>query len=203
MDLKDATAGFENIKKRFPSFRVELLHGRISSEDKDRIMKDFAEGKVDILVSTTVIEVGVNVPNASIMIIEHAERFGLSQLHQLRGRIGRGSRQSYCILMPDHAISESGAIRLKTMEKTNDGFEIAEVDLKLRGPGDFLGTKQSGLPEFKYADILQDQAILQEAKHEARRILSEDPNLLNANHAALKEFFSPYHERKKKFYGLA
>ena len=203
MDLKDATAGFKKIKERFPSFRVELLHGRISSEDKDRIMKDFAEGKVDILVSTTVIEVGVNVPNASIMIIEHAERFGLSQLHQLRGRIGRGSRQSYCILMPDHAISESGAIRLKTMEKTNDGFEIAEVDLKLRGPGDFLGTKQSGLPEFKYADILQDQAILQEAKHEAHRILSEDPNLLNANHAALKEFFSPYHERKKKFYGLA
>jgi ATP-dependent DNA helicase RecG len=191
------------MSQRFPSFRVELLHGRIPAEEKDRIMKDFAAGLVHILVSTTVIEVGVNVPNASIMIIEHAERFGLSQLHQLRGRIGRGSRQSYCILMPDHAVSESGAVRLKTMEKTNDGFEIAEVDLKLRGPGDFLGTKQSGLPEFKYADILQDQDLLKEAKREARAILAEDPQLRRNEHSNLKRFFEPYHERKKKFYGLA
>lgn len=203
MDLKDATAGFEKMSQRFPSFRVELLHGRIPAEEKDRIMKDFAAGLVHILVSTTVIEVGVNVPNASIMIIEHAERFGLSQLHQLRGRIGRGSRQSYCILMPDHAVSESGAVRLKTMEKTNDGFEIAEVDLKLRGPGDFLGTKQSGLPEFKYADILQDQDLLKEAKREARAILAEDPQLTHHEYSNLKRFFEPYHERKKKFYGLA
>jgi ATP-dependent DNA helicase RecG len=170
LDLKDATAGYEKICERFPSARVALLHGRISSEEKDAIMQSFAKGEIDILVSTTVIEVGVNVPNASVMIIEHAERFGLSQLHQLRGRIGRGSRQSYCILMPDHAVSESGAVRLKTMERTTDGFEIAEVDLKLRGPGDFLGTKQSGLPDFRFGDIIQDQDLLELAKKTGERI---------------------------------
>lgn len=203
LDLKDATAGYEKICERFPSARVALLHGRIPSEEKDAIMQSFAKGEVDILVSTTVIEVGVNVPNASVMIIEHAERFGLSQLHQLRGRIGRGSRQSYCILMPDHAVSESGAVRLKTMERTTDGFEIAEVDLKLRGPGDFLGTKQSGLPDFRFGDIIQDQDLLELAKKQARELMEQDFLLSKQEHLELKHFFESYHREKQQFYGLA
>ena len=203
LDLKDATAGYEKICERFPSVRVALLHGRIPSEEKDAIMQSFAKGEIDILVSTTVIEVGVNVPNASVMIIEHAERFGLSQLHQLRGRIGRGNRQSYCILMPDHAVSKSGAVRLKTMERTTDGFEIAEVDLKLRGPGDFLGTKQSGLPDFRFGDIIQDQELLELAKKQARELMEQDFLLSKQEHLELKHFFESYHREKKLFYGLA
>ena len=203
LDLKDATAGYEKICERFPSVRVALLHGRIPSEEKDAIMQSFAKGEIDILVSTTVIEVGVNVPNASVMIIEHAERFGLSQLHQLRGRIGRGNRQSYCILMPDHAVSKSGAVRLKTMERTTDGFEIAEVDLKLRGPGDFLGTKQSGLPDFRFGDIIQDQDLLELAKKQARELMEQDFLLSKQEHLELKHFFESYHREKKLFYGLA
>ncbi|MEX0646939.1 MAG: ATP-dependent DNA helicase RecG, partial [Balneolaceae bacterium] len=167
MDLKDATMGFEKLKRHFPEFSIELLHGRMKSEEKENIMKRFVEGKVQILVSTTVIEVGVDVPNASIMIVEHAERFGLSQLHQLRGRVGRGEYQCYCILMPGGKLSKPGRFRLKKMVDTTDGFEIAEADLKLRGPGDFLGTKQSGLPEFKYADIVEDRMLLEQAKNEA------------------------------------
>ena len=203
LDLKDATAGYEKICERFPSAGVALLHGRIPSEEKDAIMQSFAKGEMDILVSTTVIEVGVNVPNASVMIIEHAERFGLSQLHQLRGRIGRGSRQSYCILMPHHAVSESGAVRLKTMERTTDGFEIAEVDLKLRGPGDFLGTKQSGLPDFRFGDIIQDQDLLELAKKQARELMEQDFLLSKQEHLELKHFFESYHREKQQFYGLA
>tara|TARA_B100000575_G_C23142668_1_gene665539 strand:+ start:3019 stop:5100 length:2082 start_codon:yes stop_codon:yes gene_type:complete len=203
LDLKDATAGFQKISQRFPSARVALLHGRISSEEKDAIMQSFTKGEIDILVSTTVIEVGVDVPNASVMIIEHAERFGLSQLHQLRGRIGRGSRQSYCILIPDHAVSKSGAVRLKTMERTTDGFEIAEVDLKLRGPGDFLGTKQSGLPDFKFADIIQDQDLLGIAKNQARELMRKDSLLSKQEHFELKQFFESYYREKNQFYGLA
>ena len=203
LDLKDATAGYEKICERFPSAQVSLLHGRIPSEEKDAIMQSFAKGEIDILVSTTVIEVGVNVPNASVMIIEHAERFGLSQLHQLRGRIGRGSRQSYCILMPDHAVSESGAVRLKTMERTTDGFKIAEVDLKLRGPGDFLGTKQSGLPDFRFGDIIQDQDLLELAKKQARELMEQDFLLSKQEHLELKHFFESYHREKQQFYGLA
>ena len=203
LDLKDATAGYEKICERFPSVRVALLHGRIPSEEKDAIMQSFAKGEIDILVSTTVIEVGVNVPNASVMIIEHAERFGLSQLHQLRGRIGRGNRQSYCILMPVHAVSKSGAVRLKTMERTTDGFEIAEVDLKLRGPGDFLGTKQSGLPDFRFGDIIQDQDLLELAKKQARELMEQDFLLSKQEHLDLKHFFESYHHEKKMFYGLA
>ncbi|MEX0844353.1 MAG: ATP-dependent DNA helicase RecG, partial [Balneolaceae bacterium] len=160
LDLKDATAGYEKLKSRFSNFQVGLLHGRMKTEEKEAVMSAFIKNEIQILVSTTVIEVGVDVSNASVMIIEHAERFGLSQLHQLRGRIGRGERQSYCILMPDVKVSKAGAVRLKTMEETNDGFRIAETDLQLRGPGDFLGTKQSGLPDFKFADIVEDQFLL-------------------------------------------
>jgi len=202
LDLKDATAGFEKIQKRFPEFKVGLLHGRMKSEEKDAVMKAFIKNEIQILVSTTVIEVGVDVPNASIMIIEHAERFGLSQLHQLRGRIGRGERQSYCILMPDVKVSKAGAFRLKTMEETNDGFKIAEADLKLRGPGDFLGTKQSGLPDFKVADIVEDQFILAQAKEKAVELIEMDADLNETDHQALKKVFEPYFKEKAAFYGM-
>jgi ATP-dependent DNA helicase RecG len=203
LDLKDATAGFDKIKARFPDFKVGLIHGRMSSDEKESTMNEFKKNEIQILVSTTVIEVGVDVPNASIMIIEHAERFGLSQLHQLRGRIGRGSRQSYCILIPDVKVSKAGAYRLKTMEETNDGFRIAEADLKLRGPGDFLGTKQSGLPDFKTADIVEDQLILQQAKTYAEQVIVSDNELVLTKHSSLKEIFTPYFEEKQKFYGMA
>lgn len=202
LDLKDATAGFEKIKERFSQFKAGLLHGRLKSEEKDAIMKAFINNEIQILVSTTVIEVGVDVPNASIMIIEHAERFGLSQLHQLRGRIGRGERQSYCILLPDVKVSKAGAFRLKTMEETNDGFRIAEADLKLRGPGDFLGTKQSGLPDFKVADIVEDQFILAQAKEKARETIETDSELIRAENSSLKKVFEPYYLEKSEFYGM-
>lgn len=202
LDLKDATAGFEKIKARFPEFNIGLIHGRMSSDEKESTMNAFKKNEIQILVSTTVIEVGVDVPNASIMIIEHAERFGLSQLHQLRGRIGRGYRQSYCILIPDVKVSKAGAYRLKTMEETNDGFRIAEADLKLRGPGDFLGTKQSGLPDFKTADIVEDQLILQQAKSFAQQIINVDFELLSPSYVNLKIVFDSYFQEKQHFYGL-
>ncbi len=202
LDLKDATAGYEKIKSQFPNFNVGLLHGRMKSDEKDEVMKAFIKNDIQILVSTTVIEVGVDVPNASIMIIEHAERFGLSQLHQLRGRIGRGERQSYCILLPDVKVSKSGAFRLKTMEETNDGFRIAEADLKLRGPGDFLGTKQSGLPDFKVADIVEDQFILAQAKEKAKELIEADADLNQPDHQPLKKVFEPYFKEKASFYGM-
>ncbi len=202
MDLKDATAGFDMLKDRFPGRRVGLIHGRMKSAEKDASMKLFKDGELDILVSTTVIEVGVDVPNANMMIIEHAERFGLSQLHQLRGRIGRGERQSYCVLMADFKRSAEARERLATMERTNDGFEIAEADLKLRGPGDFLGTRQSGLPAFKYADILRDQDLLEKARDYADRIISEDPDLLKPEHSALRHKFEAYLEEKRGFFEL-
>jgi ATP-dependent DNA helicase RecG len=202
LDLKDATAGYEKLKSQFSNFNVGLLHGRMKSDEKDSVMKAFIKNEIQILVSTTVIEVGVDVPNASVMIIEHAERFGLSQLHQLRGRIGRGERQSYCILMPDVKVSKAGAFRLKTMEETNDGFKIAEADLKLRGPGDFLGTKQSGLPDFKVADIVEDQFILAQAKEKAKELIEKDSNLDLPEHQSLKKIFEPYHKEKAEFYGM-
>ena len=202
LDLKDATAGFEKIKKQFPDFKVGLLHGRMKSDEKDSVMQAFIKNEIQILVSTTVIEVGVDVPNASVMVIEHAERFGLSQLHQLRGRIGRGERQSYCILLPDVKVSKSGEFRLKTMEETNDGFKIAEADLKLRGPGDFLGTKQSGLPDFRVADIVEDQFILAKAKEKAKDLIYRDSDLTLPENRSLKKVFEPYFQEKASFYGM-
>ncbi len=202
VDLKDAKAGYANLKSKFPEHTVGLLHGRMSSEDKDAVMQQFIEGNIQILVSTTVIEVGVDVPNANIMIVEHAERFGLSQLHQLRGRIGRGTRQSYCILMQGQKVSKEGRYRLQTMAKTNDGFEIAEADLKLRGPGDFLGTKQSGLPDFEVADIIEDQWILEQAKSAAWNIINQDPELNEEEHQELKKVFVPYFKERARFYGM-
>jgi ATP-dependent DNA helicase RecG len=202
IDLKDATAGFEKLKKRFSGHEVGLLHGQMKSENKDAVMQQFINNEIQVLVSTTVIEVGVDVPNASIMIVEHAERFGLSQLHQLRGRIGRGERQSYCILIYGQNISKEGQFRLRKMAETNDGFQIAEADLELRGPGDFLGTKQSGLPEFRVADIVEDQWILEQAKTAAWDIIKEDLNLEKPEHQELKKVFMPYYKEKSKLYGV-
>lgn len=202
VDLKDATAGFEKLKKRFSDYEVGLLHGQMKSEDKDAVMQQFIKNEIQVLVSTTVIEVGVDVPNASIMIVEHAERFGLSQLHQLRGRIGRGERQSYCILIYGQKVSKEGQFRLRKMAETNDGFEIAEADLELRGPGDFLGTKQSGLPEFKVADIVEEQWILEQAKTEAWKVINEDLDLEKPEHQELKKVFTPYYKERSKFYGM-
>lgn len=202
IDLKDATMGFEKLKQRFPEVSIALLHGKMEPAEKEQIMKRFADGITDILVSTTVIEVGVDVPNATVMIIEHAERFGLSQLHQLRGRIGRGGRQSYCILIPGTRLSKEGRFRLKKMIDTTDGFEIAEADLKLRGPGDFLGTKQSGLPEFRFGDIVDDRLLLEQAKNEAWDLIKKDPDLELPEHQPLKEVFDPYFKERAEFFGI-
>ena len=154
------------------SYERRLLHGRLDSELKDQVMRMFQRGELNILVATTVIEVGVDVPNATVMVIEHAERFGLAQLHQLRGRIGRGGAKSYCILMTGGKISEEGQKRLDAMKKTNDGFKIAELDLELRGPGEFFGTRQAGIPNFRVANIIRDAELLEAAKREAAAVIS-------------------------------
>lgn len=177
MDYKDLMDGYESIAREFPSEQISIVHGQMKSDAKDYEMDRFVRGETQIMVATTVIEVGVNVPNASVMIIESAERFGLSQLHQLRGRVGRGAEQSFCILMTGHKLSNDSKTRLETMTATNDGFEIAEVDLKLRGPGDIMGTQQSGVLNLKIADIVKDNEILKLARHHAMRILKEDPSL--------------------------
>ena len=151
----------------FQSLRIGLLHGRMSPDEKESIMGSFKNRELDILVSTTVIEVGIDIPNATLMVIEHAERFGLAQLHQLRGRVGRGSARSLCILMKSYKCSEDGEKRLEVMRSTTDGFRIAEADLEIRGPGEFLGTRQSGLPDFRVANILRDGRTLEEARQDA------------------------------------
>ena len=177
-DLKYATQMAEELKNDiFPEFRVGLLHGRMKAEEKEAVMKRFISRHIDILVSTTVIEVGVDVPNATVMVVENAERFGLTQLHQLRGRVGRGGHDSACILISSFRRSEDAEKRLSIMEETTDGFKIAEADLLIRGPGDFLGTKQSGLPEFRFADLIRDAKILAEAREDAFQIVKEDPRL--------------------------
>ena len=158
-------------KKVFPDLRVALLHGRLDPQEKDLTMRQFQQGEIDVLVSTTVIEVGVDVPNATVMVVEHAERFGLAQLHQLRGRIGRGAAKSYCVLMTGGKISPEGDRRLKEMVRTQDGFEIAELDLELRGAGEFFGTRQAGLPELRVANLVRDRQLLELAKVEANRIV--------------------------------
>jgi ATP-dependent DNA helicase RecG len=164
---------YDEIRKRIlPGLRIGLLHGRMAADDKETVMQRFKRGDIDVLVSTTVIEVGVDVPNATVMVVEHAERFGLSQLHQLRGRIGRGAAKSYCILMTSGKVSEVGEQRLDTMVRTQDGFEIAEMDLQLRGPGEFFGTRQAGMPSFRVANLLRDRDILEAAKKEAAWTLS-------------------------------
>ncbi|HEY7535937.1 MAG TPA: ATP-dependent DNA helicase RecG, partial [Thermodesulfobacteriota bacterium] len=175
-DLKYATRMADELQNKiFPEFQIGLLHGRMKTEEKDTVMKRFISHDIDILVSTTVIEVGVDVPNATVMVVENAERFGLSQLHQLRGRIGRGGHESACILISGYKRSEEAKERLVVLEKTTDGFRIAEADLMIRGPGDFLGTKQSGLPEFRFANLIRDARILVEAREEAFRLVKKSP----------------------------
>ncbi|HEV8439436.1 MAG TPA: ATP-dependent DNA helicase RecG [Methylomirabilota bacterium] len=185
-DLRAATEMADRLRREiFPDRAVGLLHGRMSFAEKDRVMREFKDGRLDILVSTTVIEVGIDVPNAAVMLIEHAERFGLSQLHQLRGRVGRGPWKSYCILLSG-ASSDDAKARIAAMTESNDGFRIAEVDLSVRGPGEFFGTRQSGLPEFRVADLLRDGPMLEEARQDALALVGRDPQLLQPEHRALR-----------------
>ncbi len=191
MDYKDLMDGYESISREFPmpDYQISIVHGKMKPADKDYEMQRFAKGETNILVATTVIEVGVNVPNASVMVIESAERFGLSQLHQLRGRVGRGAEQSYCILMTSHKLSENSKTRLQTMVRTNDGFEIAEVDLKLRGPGDVMGTQQSGVLNLRIADIVKDKDILQQARYYAKQVLKLDPSIALPENNAIRNTY--------------
>ena len=186
MDLRDAVSEFERLKTELPDFRIGLLHGKMRPAEKDEVMNRFRDGEIQILISTTVIEVGVDVPNANFMLIEHAERFGLSQLHQLRGRVGRGQHKSYCVLMLGRAVSDESRSRCEIMEKTNDGFKVAEADLEIRGPGEFLGARQSGLTGFKMANLVRDVKLLQEARAAAFAVTEKDPQLTREDNKVLR-----------------
>ncbi len=191
MDYKDLMDGYESVSREFPSpkYQISIVHGQMKPADKEYEMQRFVKGETQIMVATTVIEVGVNVPNASVMIIESSERFGLSQLHQLRGRVGRGADQSYCILLSSYKLSEEGKTRLKTMVDTTDGFKIAEVDLKLRGPGNLMGTQQSGVLNLKIADVVKDSKILVAARNTAIDVLQEDGNLSKPENVVIKKAY--------------
>ena len=197
MDYKDLMDGYESIDREFPKdhYQISILHGRMKNEDKAYEMNRFKNGETQIMVSTTVIEVGVNIPNASVMVVESAERFGLSQLHQLRGRVGRGSENSYCILMSKEKLSSEARTRIKTMCSTNDGFKIAEVDMNLRGPGNILGTQQSGLLNFKIADIIVDKEILDFARDDAKFLIKNDPQLRHADNKEIKEEYGKLNKK--------
>ena len=199
VDLKDATQMAEHLKQVFSNHTVSLLHGKMPGETKQDIMKQFKEGKIHILVSTTVIEVGVDVPNSTLMVVEHAERFGLSQLHQLRGRVGRSDLQSYCFLLMSYPASEEAKIRLKAMETHTSGFKLSEVDLELRGPGEFLGTRQSGLPGFRIANLAKDQLVLLSARKEAFAIIETDPELCAPQNQSLKKGLHNHWQKKMSF----
>jgi len=186
--------------KIFPEFKVGLLHGQMKASEKEGIMQSFIRREIDILVSTTVIEVGVDVPNATVMMIENSERFGLSQLHQLRGRVGRGAEKSYCLLMSDKP-GEVSEQRLQIMTETNDGFIIAEQDLKIRGPGEFLGTRQSGLPDLILADLVRDTVILEEARNAARLVIEKDNELKEINHRLMKKELFKFFRHNKDYLG--
>ena len=203
LDYKDLMDGYESISRYFPKpkYQISIVHGKMSSEEKKIEMDRFINHQTQIMVATTVIEVGVDIPNASLILIESAERFGLSQLHQLRGRVGRGKKQSYCILMSSNKLSENGKTRLKTMVETNNGFNIAEVDLKLRGPGDLLGTQQSGIIKLKISDLVKDSEIIKTARNEAFKILEQDPNLSNKENLILQKTISKM-ELDKTFWNL-
>lgn len=198
MDFKDLMDGYESISRDFPlpQYSISILHGKMKPAEKDAEMKRFSEGKTNIMVATTVIEVGVNIPNASVMIIESAERFGLSQLHQLRGRVGRGAAQSYCILMTSHKLSNDSKTRMATMVRTNDGFEIAEVDLKLRGPGDLMGKQQSGVLNLQIADLVRDKDILLLARNYAIKLLKDDAPMEKLEHTTLRAVFIEMTKKK-------
>jgi len=198
MDYKDLMDGYESISREFPlpNYQISIVHGKMKPADKEYEMQRFLKGETHIMVATTVIEVGVNVPNASVMVIESAERFGLSQLHQLRGRVGRGAKQSFCILMTSYKLSNEAKTRLETMVSTNDGFKIAEVDLKLRGPGDVMGTQQSGVLNLKIADVVKDVIILQQARKTAIKLLEDDPNLERKENSTIRKTYQDIYHKK-------
>jgi ATP-dependent DNA helicase RecG len=205
MDYKDLFDGYESMSRAFPSpkYFISIVHGRMKAEDRDFEMKQFIEKKTQIMVATTVIEVGVNVPNASVMVIESAERFGLSQLHQLRGRVGRGADQSYCVLMTGHKLSDDTKLRMETMVRTTDGFEIAEVDLRLRGPGDLAGTAQSGVLQLRIADMVKDQQMMAAARNIANEWLTEDPNLSSESSKPIREELLRLKRKKSDWIGIS
>ena len=194
MDLKAAVTVFDFIQEHFPDYTVCLIHGKLKKEERQSIMSRFLKKEIQVLVSTTVIEVGIDVPNATVMIIEHAERFGLAQLHQLRGRVGRGNHASHCLLMAYHPVSEEGQARMQAMQNSGDGFVIAEEDLKIRGPGDFMGTRQSGMPLLKIANLLRDIRVLEIARKEAFHLIDQDPGITDPKH-------QPLHKILKNFMG--
>lgn len=201
LDYKNLMEGYEHLLQVFPRphYQISMVHGQMKPEEKEFEMQRFLRKETQIMVATTVIEVGVNVPNASVMIIENAERFGLSQLHQLRGRVGRGAEQSYCILMTSHKLSKEAKVRIETMCRTNDGFEIADVVMRLRGPGDLMGTRQSGLLNFKLADLARDQQILQAARHYAQELLNTDPRLELPEQAPIRAEYLRQNQGKTKW----
>jgi ATP-dependent DNA helicase RecG len=189
VDLKAAIETFASLQKEgFPHRRIGLLHGRLKREEKESVMQAFKEGRIEILVATTVIEVGIDVSNATVMLIEHVERFGLAQLHQLRGRVGRGTEQSYCLMIANYPLSQEGKRRLDAMVKSNDGFKIAEVDLEIRGPGEFFGTRQSGIPELRVANLMRDISILESAREDAFEWIEHHPNLSDVDSRPLCDF---------------
>ena len=198
MDYKDLMDGYESITRYFPlpDYAVSIVHGKMKPADKEYEMQRFVKGETQIMVSTTVIEVGVNVPNASIMVIESAEKFGLSQLHQLRGRVGRGAEQSFCVLMTADKLNETAFKRVSTLCETNDGFRIAEVDLELRGPGNVMGTQQSGLLDFKIADLREDKTIFIAARNAAEWLIENDPGLSHQNNQQIRSFFEAFHKKQ-------
>lgn len=199
LDYKNLMENFDHISEFYSEYNVTMLHGRMRPDEKETNMKYFASGKAQIMVATTVIEVGVNVPNASVMIIESAERFGLSQLHQLRGRVGRGAEQSYCILLTSDKLSKESRTRIKTMTETNDGFKISEVDMQLRGPGDILGTQQSGVVDFKKLDLVADGNIIKTAKSAVEHLIKNDPHLQNPDNFSLRNYYVKQYKGKNKW----
>lgn len=201
LDYKDLMDGYESIVRDFPmpDYQISIVHGKMKPADKEYEMQRFINNQTQIMIATTVIEVGVNVPNASVMVIESAEKFGLSQLHQLRGRVGRGAEQSYCILMTKSELSNDAHKRIKTMCETNDGFRISEVDLELRGPGNILGTQQSGTIDFKKSDLIHDKVIVSLSKSCVDHLLQDDPDLTKEKNQAIRKFFLRYHKNKIKW----
>jgi ATP-dependent DNA helicase RecG len=199
LDYKNLMEGLDHVMNAFSDYNTTMLHGKMKPAEKDIAMNYFASGKAEIMVATTVIEVGVNVPNASVMVIESSERFGLSQLHQLRGRVGRGAEQSYCILMTSDKLSKESRTRIKTMTETNDGFKISEVDMQLRGPGDILGTQQSGVVDFKRLDLVNDSAIIKTTKNTVDKILEADPHLINPDNLIIKNYYLKHYRGKNKW----